>query len=61
MAVDMQQLQQKIEDLRRKLNEETKRDLLTQECYLVSVQLDQLVEEYMEYRDAQKNTERGRL
>ena len=45
MAVDMQQLQQKIEDLRRKLNEETKRGLLTQECYLVSVQLDQLVEE----------------
>ena len=61
MAVDVQQLQQKIEDLRRKLNEETKRGLLTQECYLVSVQLDQLVEEYMEYRDAQKNTERGRL
>lgn len=54
MAVDMQQLQQKIEDLRRKLNEETKRGLLTQECYQASVQLDQLVEEYMEYRDAQR-------
>lgn len=61
MAGYMQQLQQKIEDLRKKLDDETKRGLLTQECYQVSVQLDELTEEYMQYRDAQESINRGSL
>lgn len=43
------ELQQEIEDARRKLDAAAKTDVRSLECYRISVQLDKLIEEYLQY------------
>lgn len=43
------ELQQEIEDARKRLDAAAKKDVRSQECYRISIQLDKLIEEYMRY------------
>lgn len=53
----LQKLQMKIEALRKELDKEVENGLLTQECQRLSAQLDQLIVEYMQYKENEADSD----
>lgn len=45
------ELQREIEMVRKELNVVAEKSVWTQECYQTSVQLDKLIEDYMQYKE----------
>lgn len=45
----LQELQKEIEMVRKELNIVAEQDIHTPECYQVSIRLDKLIEDYMQY------------
>lgn len=44
-------LQKEIENVRKELDVAVEKDVQTPECYQVSLQLDKLIEEYIQYKE----------
>lgn len=47
----LQELQKEIEIVRKELNIVAEQDICAPECYQVSVRLDKLIEDYMQYNE----------
>ncbi|MCI8483034.1 MAG: Spo0E family sporulation regulatory protein-aspartic acid phosphatase [Lachnospiraceae bacterium] len=45
------ELQKEIETVRKELDVAAGKDVSAQECYQVSIQLDRLIEDYMQYKE----------
>lgn len=45
------ELQEEIENIRKELDMAIEKDILTPECYQISLRLDKLIEDYMQYKE----------